>query len=43
VVAIVGASATEVWENAFTEAAGWLEYPEEWVAGYPGHSGSDRL
>ena len=43
VVAIVGANATEAVGNAFTEAAGWLEYPEEWVAGSPGHSGSDRL
>ena len=28
VVAIVGATATE-------EAAGWLEYPEEWVPAHP--------
>ena len=36
VVAIVGASRPRLWENAFTEAAGWLEYPEEWVPAHPG-------
>ena len=36
VVAIVGASATEAVGKPFTEAAGWLEYPEERVAGSPG-------